>query len=293
MLYLLPVGHLRFRQKGHHRTRLSSAVGYQQQAEPLLVMSSTNESEAIGTRPSKSIGSAPAQGQSVNKRLQSELMSLMMTKDAGISAFPDGDNIFHWTGTIVGGEGTVYEGLSYKLSLKFPTGYPYEPPQVTFTTPCFHPNVDQYGNICLDILKEKWSAVYNVRTILLSIMSLLGDPNLDSPLNGHAAATWNNAVEYKKGLLKHYKSQTSGARRSLAPPRTPSRRVRARHRARARRRACPPRSPSLPARAPVRPSLPARPLTRGQVPRPRDARPTRAPPRSPRCARTFRAGDRR
>ena len=82
-------------------------------------------------------------------------MSLMMTSDAGISAFPDGDNIFHWTGTITGGEGTVYEGMQYKLSLKFPTGYPYEPPQVTFTTPCFHPNVDQYGNICLDILKAR------------------------------------------------------------------------------------------------------------------------------------------
>ena len=27
--------------------------------------------------------------------------------DAGISAFPDGDNIFQWTGTITGGAGTV------------------------------------------------------------------------------------------------------------------------------------------------------------------------------------------
>lgn len=69
----------------------------------------------------------------------------------------------------------MYEGLTFKLSLKFPTGYPYEAPAVTFNPPsCFHPNVDQYGNICLDILKEKWSAVYNVRTILLSIQSLLG-----------------------------------------------------------------------------------------------------------------------
>ena len=47
----------------------------------------------------------------------------------------------------------VYEGYTYKLPLKFPTSYPYEAPQVTFITPCFHPNVDQYGNICLDILK--------------------------------------------------------------------------------------------------------------------------------------------
>ena len=167
-------------------------------------MASTNSQSGLpGPATKQGGGAAPAAGQSVNKRLQSELMSLMMTKDAGISAFPDGDNIFHWTGTIVGGEGTVYEGLQYKLSLKFPTGYPYEAPNVTFLTPCFHPNVDQYGNICLDILKEKWSAVYNVRTILLSIMSLLGDPNLDSPLNGHAAATWSNTVEYKKALMKY------------------------------------------------------------------------------------------
>ena len=119
----------------------------------------------------------------------------------------------------------MYEGLTFKLSLKFPTSYPYEAPQVTFQTPCFHPNVDQYGNICLDILKvrgragraaraderarcphtrspraarvahawrdaprvwvqEKWSAVYNVRTILLSIQSLLGgarSPLADEP----------------------------------------------------------------------------------------------------------------
>ena len=51
--------------------------------------------------------------------------------------------------------------------------------------------------------QEKWSAVYNVRTILLSIQSLLGDPNLDSPLNGHAASIWHNVQEYKKALLKH------------------------------------------------------------------------------------------
>lgn len=177
---------------------------------------STNEVTAIGSGAAGK-SSAPASsssGQSVNKRLQSELMSLMMSADNALSAFPDGDNIFQWTGTIAGGGGTVYEGLTFKLSLKFPTAYPYEAPQVTFITPCFHPNVDQYGNICLDILKEKWSAVYNVRTILLSIQSLLGDPNLDSPLNGHAASIWNNVAEYKKALLKHKSAhQSSGTDR--------------------------------------------------------------------------------
>jgi ubiquitin-conjugating enzyme E2 C len=142
--------------------------------------------------------------QSVIKRLQTELMQLMMNNDNGISAFPDGENIFHWIGIITGANGTVYEGLKYKLSIKFANNYPYSAPTVKFETSCFHPNVDQYGNICLDILKDKWSAVYNVRTILLSIQSLLGEPNNESPLNGYAAALWENQEEYKKILHKKY-----------------------------------------------------------------------------------------
>lgn len=70
----------------------------------------------------------------------------------------------------------VYEGLTFKLSLYFPSDYPFTAPVVKFEAPgCFHPNVDlQHGHICLDVLKEKWSAVHNIRTILLSIQSLLG-----------------------------------------------------------------------------------------------------------------------
>lgn len=68
----------------------------------------------------------------------------------------------------------VYEGLRYRLSLDFPAGYPYQAPRVRFVTPCFHPNVDDQGAICLDILKDKWSALYDVRSILLSVQSLLG-----------------------------------------------------------------------------------------------------------------------
>lgn len=46
-----------------------------------------------------------------------------------------------------------------------------------FKTPIYHPNIDFSGRICLDILKEKWSAIYNVQSVLLSLQSLLGEPN--------------------------------------------------------------------------------------------------------------------
>ena len=106
--------------------------------------------------------SSGAATQQVSKRLQSELMSLMMSGDKGISAFPDGDNLLSWVGTVEGPKDSVYEGLKFKLRLEFPAGYPYQSPTVRFSTPCFHPNVDTHGNICLDILKEKWSALYEV-----------------------------------------------------------------------------------------------------------------------------------
>ena len=62
----------------------------------------------------------------------------------------------------------------FKVSITFPSNYPYAPPVLKFASPCFHPNVDMSGNICLDILQDKWSAVYSAHTILLSLQSLLG-----------------------------------------------------------------------------------------------------------------------
>lgn len=91
--------------------------------------------------------------------------------DLGVSAFPEGESIFTWIGTIEGGKGTMYEGLSYKLSLRFPLDYPFKPPQVKFETMCFHPNVDQYGNICLDILQVS-NIIYIIRETSFWILKM-------------------------------------------------------------------------------------------------------------------------
>lgn len=106
--------------------------------------------------------------------------------------------------SLVGPKDTVYDGQRYRLLLEFPNSYPYSPPAVHFLTKCFHPNIDINGSICLDILKEKWSALYDVRTILLSIQSLLGEPNNESPLNSQAASLWPDQASYKKHLDQFY-----------------------------------------------------------------------------------------
>ncbi|KAJ7470375.1 ubiquitin-conjugating enzyme/RWD-like protein [Mycena latifolia] len=144
---------------------------------------------------------------SVAKRLTNELMTLMMSSSPGISAFPKSDgNLFEWVGTIEGPAETIYAGLTFRISISFPANYPYVAPAIKFDTPCFHPNVDiNSGAICLDILQDKWSAVYSVQTILLSLQSLLGEPNNASPLNTDAAAVWDTPDAFKTQLMKHYR----------------------------------------------------------------------------------------
>jgi len=105
-------------------------------------------------------------------------MTLMTSPAPGISAFPSADgNLLSWTATIEGPDGTPYAGLTLKLTMAFPSNYPYAPPTVLFKTPIYHPNFDFSGRICLDILKDKWTAAYNIQTVLLSLQSLLGEPN--------------------------------------------------------------------------------------------------------------------
>ncbi|KAF2366986.1 Ubiquitin-conjugating enzyme E2 [Trinorchestia longiramus] len=145
----------------------------------------------------------------VTKRLQGELMRLMMSPNKEVSAFPDGDNLYKWVATIQGPKDTVYESLTYKLSMTFPSGYPYTAPTVKFITHCYHPNVDQAGSICLDILKSKWSPLMDVQALLISLQSLLAEPNVNSPLNVEAAQLWSNPVAYKKKLVASYEKANS------------------------------------------------------------------------------------
>jgi hypothetical protein len=97
------------------------------------------------------------------------------------------------------------------LSFLLPSFLPFFPPLLPSFYRCFHPNVDQHGNICLDILKEKWSAAYSVKTILISLQSLLGEPNNDSPLNVQAANLWDDEATYKELLHRKYKEHAASS----------------------------------------------------------------------------------
>jgi len=116
------------------------------------------------------------------RRIQKEHQDLVKDSPENCSAGPRGDNMYTWDAMIVGPTDSPYAGGMFKLEIHFPSDYPFKPPKVTFLTKIYHPNINSHGNICLDILKDQWSPALTVSKMLLSICSLLNDPNPKDPL---------------------------------------------------------------------------------------------------------------
>jgi ubiquitin-conjugating enzyme E2 D/E len=108
-------------------------------------------------------------------------------------------NMQKWYAFIDGPSETPFEKGEFKLELTFTNSYPFKPPEVKFITRIFHPNISEQGSICLDILKSQWTPSLTISKLLLSISSLLAEPNAKDPLNPQAGNLYlNNLEDYNK-----------------------------------------------------------------------------------------------
>ncbi|CAH8641764.1 unnamed protein product [Dicrocoelium dendriticum] len=133
------------------------------------------------------------------KRINKELQDLGQDPPAQCSAGPIADDLFVWQATIAGPAESAYEGGVFFLKIVFPTDYPFKPPKVSFDTKIYHPNINMNGSICLDILRGQWSPALTISKVLLSICSLLTDPNPEDPLCPDIARQYKtNRSEYEE-----------------------------------------------------------------------------------------------
>ena len=115
------------------------------------------------------------------RRIERELQELRRDPPTSCSAGPTGSDLFKWEGCIFGPDDSPFVGGVFHLTIQFPADYPFRPPHVQFKTKIYHPNINGSGLICLDILKGNWSPALTISKVLLSICSLLTDPNPDDP----------------------------------------------------------------------------------------------------------------
>uniref|UniRef100_A0A182NMW5 Ubiquitin-conjugating enzyme E2 G2 n=1 Tax=Anopheles dirus TaxID=7168 RepID=A0A182NMW5_9DIPT len=149
----------------------------------------------------------------LNSLKQGQQPQLTLNPPEGIIAGPiSEENFFEWEALITGPEGTCFEGGIFTAKLIFPPDYPLSPPKMKFTCEMFHPNIFTDGRVCISILHapgddplgyelsaERWSPVQSVEKILLSVVSMLAEPNDESGANVDAAIMWReNREEFNK-----------------------------------------------------------------------------------------------
>jgi ubiquitin-conjugating enzyme E2 M len=110
----------------------------------------------------------------------------MLEKGMSIK-FPNGKNdLMNFQIEIKPSE-NYWQGGRFTFTFKIPDSYPHEPPKVLCDQIVYHPNLDTKGNICLNVLREDWSPVQTVTSVIFGLLFLFIDPNASDPLNSEAA----------------------------------------------------------------------------------------------------------
>lgn len=148
------------------------------------------------------------------KRLAREYKRILKEPSQYYSISPSEENTLRWEFIMFGQKDTIYNSGLFKGYILFPKSYPINAPTVYFYD-IIHPNIHNDGKVCISILHEgvdqygyeseaeRWSPTLSVDSILMSIISMLSDPNFESPANINASVLWkNNKDEYIKKIKK-------------------------------------------------------------------------------------------
>lgn len=149
------------------------------------------------------------------KRLKLEYLQILKDPNYFYSIEPDENNFLKWNILLIGPSETIFEGAQIKCILEFSKEYPIKPPVFKFIDILFHPNIYPDGNVCISILhegediyeyeslSERWNPSHSVESIIMSIISILNNPNFESPANIDASKLWQHDFNaYKKIIYK-------------------------------------------------------------------------------------------
>lgn len=88
----------------------------------------------------------------------------------------DKRNWLTWQGLIVP-DGPPYD--AFRTEINFPAKYPFKPPNITFKTKIYHPDIDEKGQICLQVITaENWNLATKTGQAIQPLAALVNSPSL-------------------------------------------------------------------------------------------------------------------
>ncbi|CAF0873814.1 unnamed protein product [Adineta steineri] len=131
------------------------------------------------------------------KKLNQEWEDFKQNAPDYIFAEPMKNDLLNWRAKLLGPPDTPFEGGIFILDIIYSDEYPFKPPICIMKTNMFHPNISSTGEIYISILQNDWTPALTIRSILLTIFSILDDPVMDNPTNDKAAQCFKkNRTEY-------------------------------------------------------------------------------------------------
>lgn len=134
------------------------------------------------------------------KRIEKDLSSLTVK----LNFYNIENNVLDFDLPIIG---NIYSGI-YRFQVTFPEDYPFKSPSVKCMTRVFHPNIDEQGNVCLEILRLGWRPCFTIDSIIASILVIFESPEWENALNKEPADLLRydraeferRVIETKKGI---------------------------------------------------------------------------------------------
>ena len=141
-------------------------------------------------------------GQSL-KRIKKEMEDSAKQQIEGYQLLKFIDNKLY--GVLEGPPNTYFENGFFNFVIVYENGYPLGKfPKFYFLSKIFHPNVDEFGLVCEEMYSHP---ALVVDKIIITIQSMLDDPNIEEVLNESAAKLYKENIKEYENIVRKYTSE--------------------------------------------------------------------------------------